>query len=380
MLAQRIATFAAHALDIQTRRSRRIAQIALASLLAVALFPSVHAEKTNQPTSSPDVGLLARIHFNTQTADFEKARAFYHRLGFTTGIGGFPKTNTYRMAESLGMYDICTYEIEDIEVINIPGSWGPTNIDLIQFAVPFNPAPPYPSTHHLGMAYAALLTTDLEADYAALKEDGVQFLSEPYGVPGNRFVFFTDPDGVFYKLVEQTPPHALPDQASRLTHIIGMPYIGINVSDLDKALAFYQQLGYTASRALPASIGKAEAQAYGLDRAYRVRGVDVALPHGDRHVLRLLEWVEGPRQAPYPAPISHIGIHRIALAVSNLDQAVTDLRQAGVQFLSEIAPCCSGTGKDEQGIINAIDPDGIFVELVGPIKQRPWIDPPEQCR
>ena len=55
----------------------------------------------------------------------------------------------------------------------------------------------------------------------------------------------------------------------------------------------------------------------------------------------------------------------------NLDSAVASLANEGVKFLSEIAPCCSGTGLDETGIINAIDPDGIFVELIGPITQRP---------
>lgn len=68
-----------------------------------------------------------RIHFNTQTADFAQARAFYRRLGFTDGVGGFPKTNTHQMARSLGMDDLCSYEIQEIEVISIPDSWGPTS-------------------------------------------------------------------------------------------------------------------------------------------------------------------------------------------------------------------------------------------------------------
>ena len=84
------------------------------------------------------VGLTGRIHFNTQTGDFARSRAFYRMLGFTAGVGGFPKTNTHEMARSLGMYDLCTYEIQEIEVISIPASWGPTSIDLIQFAEPFN--------------------------------------------------------------------------------------------------------------------------------------------------------------------------------------------------------------------------------------------------
>ena len=123
---------------------------------------------------------------------------------------------------------------------------------------------------------------------------------------------------------------------------------------------------------LPEQGSLAEAEAYGLNHAFTIRGADISLANGDGNTLRLVQWLEpfNP-EPPYPPPISHIGIHRIALAVMNLDSAVASLANEGVKFLSEIAPCCSGTGLDETGIINAIDPDGIFVELIGPITQRP---------
>ena len=85
-----------------------------------------------------------------------------------------------------------------------------------------------------------------------------------------------------------------------------------------------------------------------------------------------MQWIEPiDPSPPYPAPIGHIGIHRIVLAVASLDSVVAALENQGFEFLSGIAPFCSGTGEDETGIINAIDPDGLFVELVGPISRRP---------
>ena len=336
---------------------------------------------TDQQVGLPsdlDIGLMARIHFNTQTSDFGRSRSFYRMLGFTRGVSGFPKTNTHLMARSLGMYDLCTYEIQDIEVIAIPDSWGPSSIDLIQFAVPFNPAPPYASPTHLGMAYAALLTTDLATDVAHMRAQGVEFLSAPYGVPGDRFVFFKDPDGVLYKLEETAPPHGDPN---RDMHVTAMPYVALNVRDFDRSLAYYRMLGYTDVRPLPATGTLAEARAYGLDEPFRLRGADIALRGGDRHRLRLVQWLEPhDDDPPYPPPINHIGIHRIALAVVDLDQAVGVLQEQGAGFLSEIAPCCSGTGDDETGIINLVDPDGIYLELVGPIGRRERVDPPEWCQ
>lgn len=227
------------------------------------------------------------------------------------------------------------------------------------------------------MVYATLLTTDLAADVARLRAEGVELLSEPYGVPGDRFVFFRDPDGIWFKLVETAPPHGDPNAGM---HILGMPYVALNVSDFERALAFYSRLGYTAVRPLPSTGTLAEARVYGLDAPFEVRGADIALPDGDRHRLRLVQWLDPyDGDPPYSAPINHIGIDRIALAMTDLDLAVSTLREEGAEFLSEIAPCCSGTGADETGIVNLIDPDGIFLEQVGPIARRDNVAPPDWC-
>lgn len=324
-----------------------------------------------------DIGLMARFHFATHTKDFDAARAFYRSIGYTEGTGGFPLTNTHQMAQALGMFDICQYELVKGEVISLPGSLG-ANIDLLQFKTPFNPDPPYALPNHLGMAYAALHTTDLDADVGFLKSQGVDLLSEPWGEVGSRYVFFRDPEGVLYRLFETEAPKPDP---SRNMHLTGMPYIGINVSDLDRSLEFYAKFGYTAVTPLDQTEGSLEeARAWGLDRPFRIRGADIAIERGDRHVLRLVQWLEPFDPEPaYPPPINHIGINRIALMVPDMDRAVAILKAQGVPFLSEPAPCCTGTGEDETAIVHAIDPDGVFLELVGAIEKRPPLPHPAHC-
>lgn len=356
------------------------------SLLAVDAWTQERSGATTslvQPTpqvelrDDNDIGIVARFHFATHTPDFDRARAFYRELGYTAGMGGFPLTNTHQMARALGMFDLCQYELAKGEVITLPGAINGANIDLLQFKTPFNGDPPYRLPNHLGMAYAALLTTDLASDVAHLESLGVEFLSEPFGIPGDRFVFFRDPDGVLYKLMETAPPHGDPNADM---HIIAMPYIGINVSDFEASLEFYRSLGYTQIKYLPETGSAEEGRAYGLDGAFRIRGADIAIDRGDRHVLRLVQWIEPfDPEPPYPPPINHIGINRIALVVPDLDRAVAIMQAQGIEFLSEIAPCCSGTGEDESGIVHAIDPDGIFLELVGPIARRGPQPQPEGC-
>ena len=276
------------------------------------------------------------------------------------------------------MFDECQYELAKGEVISLPGSLNGANIDLLQFKTPFNDEPPYELPNHLGMAYAALLTTDLGQDVAFLKTQGVDFLSEPYGVPGNRYVFFRDPEGVLYKLMETAPPHGDPEKDM---HIIAMPYIGINVTNLEESLEFYKKFGYTQQVRLKQTDGsEAEAQAWGLDAPFKIKGADIALGRGDQHVLRLVQWITPFDPDPaYPPPINHIGINRIALMVPDVERAVGILKAQGVPFLSELAPCCSGTGEDETAIVHAIDPDGVFLEFVGGISKRAPTPQPAHC-
>jgi catechol 2,3-dioxygenase-like lactoylglutathione lyase family enzyme len=343
--------------------------------------PQVNSSPQIEYQSDDDIGLVARVHFATHTPDFNRAWAFYQLLGYSTGRSGFPLTNTHVMARALGMFDLCQYELVRGAVIDIPDSLNTVNIDLLQFKTPFKGDPPYELPNHLGMAYAAMLTTDLDADYAFLKSEGVDFLSAPHGERGERFAFFRDVDGVLYKLMEDAD-HSKPAAAVATTaHVIAMPYIGINVSDLDTSLDFYKRLGYSDVTPIPQRRSTlAEAQAYGLAAPFEFKGADVALARGDRHRLRLLQWMTpfNP-EPPYPAPINHIGIHRIAVVVADMERAVSILKRQGVKFLSDIAPCCSGTDEDAMAIVHAIDPDGVFVEIVGPITPRPAPPQPAHC-
>ena len=332
--------------------------------------------------SDTDIGLWARFHFAIHTEDFEKTREFYRQLGFTQGISGFPLTNTHAMARALGMFDLCQYELEQGEVMLFPGAENTTGIDLLKWRVPFNPEPPYARPNHLGMAYATLMTADLMSDYAYLQARGVTFLTAPYGTPGNRFVFMRDPDGIYLKLEESPIPQLRSEGGEgSQTHILGMPYIGINVSDVEASVGFYERFGYSSVRWInEQTLSAEESAAWGFDQPVRYRGADIAITRGDHHRIRLLQWLEPFDPEPaYPPPINHKGINRLALTVPDVERATRILKEQGVPFLSDVAPCCSGTDTDTGGIVHAIDPDGVFLELVGNLTPRPVPPQPGHC-
>ena len=84
-------------------------------------------------------------------------------------------------------------------------------------------------------------------------------------------------------------------------------------------------------------------------------------------------------RSAYPPPINHKGINRLALTVTDVERAEKILEAQGVTFLSEVEPCCSVTDTDTGGIVHAIDPDGVFLELVGNLEPRPVAPQPEHC-
>ena len=361
----------------------------MVSLVIALSACSAENERSNESPQMPDfgenintlapddIGLLARVHFATNTNNFERSREFYRTIGYTEGMSGFPLTNTHQMARALGMYDICQYEMVAGEVITLPGSLNTSAIDLLQFKTPYNDEPPYELPNHLGMAYASLLTTNLDVDLEFLKSIKAELLSEPYGLIGERFVFFKDPEGILYKLMEDGPPTG--DTIKKM-HLIAMPYIAINVTNIERSIKFYKSIGYTKIERFEKSGSAEESKVYGLNEPFKHTGAYVSLERGDRHTLRLTQWITPFNPEPaYPLPINHIGIDRIALVVPDVDRAVKILKKQNVKFVSEIAPCCSGTGDDESGIVHMTDPDGVFLELVGSIAKRPLEPQPEGC-
>ena len=161
------------------------------------------------------------------------------------------------------------------------------------------------------------------------------------------------------------------------------------MSDVEASVAFYRRFGYTNVRWINEQTLTAEESAtWGFDQPVTYRGADVALDRGDRHRLRLLQWIAPFDPEPsYPPPINHKGINRFALTVPDVEravailksQAVAILKSQDVPFLSEVAPCCSGSDTDTGGIVHAIDPDGVFLELVGDLTPRPVLPQPAHC-
>ncbi|MDH3642921.1 MAG: VOC family protein, partial [Gammaproteobacteria bacterium] len=314
-----------------------------------------------------ELHVQSRVHFNTNVSDFFAAREFYTNLGMET-LSGFPDTNTQAMARAIGIKTPTDYDgskgdeaggyLLHGELVGFGFTGG--LIDLIEFTIPRNEEPPYAQLNHLGMARAAMHTTNIAADYEYMTNAGVEFISAPATrSDGKSFAIFRDLDGTHYELIEIEEE----DEDTETTHIVSLGQVNVNVSDFERSRAWYQMLGFEVSRELPSTESLEVAKAMGFDKPFEIRGA-IVTQQVDDSTLELVQWMSPHDPEPaYPVPVNHYGIHRMAFSTTDIDADVAALKAQGVEFVSEVTPCCSGPDS-WGGIVAFYDPDGTVVELV----------------
>ncbi len=133
----------------------------------------------------------------------------------------------------------------------------------------------------------------------------------------------------------------------------GVHHTGITVSDLDQSVEFYEKFGY---REIERTTESGEEVASGVG----VSGADlkVAMMEAANNKLELIQYVapDGPDK---PLPNNGIGAAHVCVEVEDVDAAVAELREKGVEFLTDPIT-------HESGIrwVYAKDPDGITAELL----------------
>jgi catechol 2,3-dioxygenase-like lactoylglutathione lyase family enzyme len=135
----------------------------------------------------------------------------------------------------------------------------------------------------------------------------------------------------------------------------GVHHTGITVSDLDRSIEFYGKLGFEPAEELIEE-GEEVERGVGVPGA-KLRSALLVGPNTSR--LELIQYLEPPgSRAAHPN--NGIGAAHICVEVEDVDAAVAELRDDGVEFLTE--PITHEVG----GIrwVYAKDPDGITAELL----------------
>ena len=143
-------------------------------------------------------------------------------------------------------------------------------------------------------------------------------------------------------------------------------HININVSDLDRSVAFYQKLGfeiflpgipYLGLSMKPSRMDAAAATALGLPAGVTARACIMGLGR----TFPKIDLIETDRLSPSP-PLNNgdTGIVRLCLASADLAGDHARLSAAGVDFISP--PQTDGGGFAQIAV--CADPDGALIELI----------------
>ena len=139
------------------------------------------------------------FHVNVNCTNLERSRAFYEQVGFKAvvelGVGGGRD-----MVRGLGLPE--GSEAKAVLMMLEPDKPRGTRIDLIEWITPPTQGSTAPDLTYAGAVRIALWTIGIDEEYERLKEAGVEFLSEPVGMPGARFCCFKDPDGTILELID----------------------------------------------------------------------------------------------------------------------------------------------------------------------------------
>jgi len=147
-------------------------------------------------------------HLTINVSDFERSRAFYRMLGFTSGAK-LPETESAEVARAMGLD--APYRVRaEMMVHERDGS----RIELVEWLEPRDLTPPHaPPINHPGIHRINFGTTDVARDVAQLKAQGVRFLS-PIApcCEGDQsrmgIALFADPDGSFMQVMGGIEPPA----------------------------------------------------------------------------------------------------------------------------------------------------------------------------
>jgi catechol 2,3-dioxygenase-like lactoylglutathione lyase family enzyme len=143
-------------------------------------------------------------------------------------------------------------------------------------------------------------------------------------------------------------------------------HVGLVVSDLEKAIAFYELLG------LELRLRQEQANAYtaslvGYEGAsLRIAQMRFPSVSGTRsgHLVELIQYVHPVPDLVEPAN-ARIGAAHVAFEVDGIDALRATLEAAGAVFLSDANEISAGVNRGGRAVYLR-DPDGITLELVEP--------------
>jgi catechol 2,3-dioxygenase-like lactoylglutathione lyase family enzyme len=144
-------------------------------------------------------------------------------------------------------------------------------------------------------------------------------------------------------------------------------HMGMIVSDLEKSMSFYKDtVGFVQVDNTEFDVDADFGKRSGLTDSLSIHVEILKLGKGDRATqLKLMSFGEKAKKQENEYIHSNVGIQYLTIFVTELEPIVERIKKNKVKMLGE-TPIPLGT---DQHFVLVKDPDGTFVELIGPMKK-----------
>lgn len=145
-------------------------------------------------------------------------------------------------------------------------------------------------------------------------------------------------------------------------------HVGINVTDLDRAIEFYETVGFQRLHDGPVNTPDV-GQAFLVEGGDSLRFAHMRIGSDENEaMLDLIEWINPPSSGRADADLHGPGLCRFSILTDDADEEFKTLSDKGVEFVQPPVTVTAPSGTKGWKILFARDPDGTlfhFVELVG---------------
>jgi len=236
-------------------------------------------------------------------------------------------------------------------------------IKLVQLLPPDKPGPIPDGTYwgEIGVAEIAVSTRGVPEKFSELVLKGAKALMPPssgcfppYDTSGS-FAYVADPDGGKVELMdwsEMCPGLGTEPKTAGLNHV------AFGVSDMDKSLKLYRELGFT--ELIFDYNGYIDGMAIWFPEPVRMRLIMMANYYG----ATIEPCQHFPPSKDLRGSWGHLGPMEFAVGISNLDKAYEELQRKGIKFLSPPQTVEVSSGQWKYAYV--VEPDNLYVSLIEP--------------
>jgi catechol 2,3-dioxygenase-like lactoylglutathione lyase family enzyme len=196
----------------------------------------------------------------------------------------------------------------------------------------------------------------MEKGVKAVLTPGPDYVFSPYGIVGH-FAYMRDPDNGLLEFIDWEMGKSLGTEP----RVEGVNHVGFGVSDMDRSLKFYRELGFTDL------VFDHTGPVYSMATMFPPNPPNIRCPMIANYYGA---WIEPVQLLPPYKPTAfkkswgHLGSMEFAVGVSNIEKAYEELQKKGIKFLSPPQTVEVPSGQWKYAYV--VEPDNLYVSLIEP--------------